>query len=177
MKHIKVSVVLVALLFALLLSSCSSELKSGAVEQVRLDLITEGMAQSEVRRILKVAPEEMSFSHADRYYLEDGRPVYVHYQTYNENDKEQSIVSRVQIDELVDPALLDKLTEDMTIDDVAKLFSAEGIEGTSGPHSRVYKLTDGREVRIYYFTRPGEDLDNIYIDLDSVVVIEGENIK
>ena len=176
MKNIKVSVVLVALLFALLLSSCSSELKSGAVEKVRLDLITEGMTQSEVRRILKVAYEDMPFSHADRYYLEDGRPVYVHYQTYNENGKEQSIVYRVQIDELVDPALLDKLTEDMTIDDVAELFSAEGIEATSGLHSRVYKLTDGREVRIYYSTRPGEDLDNIYIDLDSVV-IEGENIK
>lgn len=164
------SVVLVALLFALLLSSCSSELKNGAVEQVRLDLITEGMTQSEVRRILKVEYEDMPFSHADRYYLEDGRPVYVHYQTYNENDKEQSIVYRVQIDELVDPALLDKLTEDMTVDDVAELFSAEGIEATSGLRSRVYKLTDGREVRICYFTRPGEDLDNIYIDLDSVFI-------
>ncbi|MBP3314262.1 MAG: hypothetical protein J6M03_00435 [Clostridia bacterium] len=170
MKNIKMSVVLVALLFALLLSSCSSELKNGAVEQVRLDLITEGMTQSEVRRILKVEYEDMPFSHADRYYLEDGRPVYVHYQTYNENDKEQSIVYRVQIDELVDPALLDKLTEDMTVDDVAELFSAEGIEATSGLRSRVYKLTDGREVRICYFTRPGEDLDNIYIDLDSVFI-------
>ena len=170
MKNIKMSVVLVALLFALLLSSCSSELKNGAVEQVRLDLITEGMTQSEVRRILKVEYEDMPFSHADRYYLEDGRPVYVHYQTYNENGKAQIISSRIQIDELVDPALLDKLTEDMTIDDVAELFSAEGIEGTSGPHSRVYKLTDGREVRICYFTRPGEDLDNIYIDLDSVFI-------
>ena len=177
MKNIKMSAVLVALLFALLLSSCSSELKSGAVEQVRLDLIGAGMEQSEVRRILKVAPEEMDFVQADRYYLEDGRPVYVHYQTYIQDDVKQIFVSRVQIDELVDPALLDKLTEDMTIDDVAKLFSAEGIQGTSGLYSRVYKLTDGREVRIYYFTRPGEDLDNIYIDLDSVAVIEGENIK
>jgi hypothetical protein len=112
----------------------------------------------------------MPFSHADRYYLEDGRPVYVHYQTYNENDKEQSIVYRVQIDELVDPALLDKLTEDMTIDDVAELFSAEGIEATSGAISRAYKLTDGREVRIYYFSRPGEDFDKDYVNLDSVVI-------
>ena len=176
MKNIKVSVVLIALLFALLLSSCSSELKSGAVEQVRLDLIGAGMEQSEVRRILKVAYEDMPFSSADRYYLEDGRPVYVHYQTYYENDKEQSIVSRVQIDELVDPALLDKLTEDMTIDDVAELFSAEGIEATSGAISRAYKLTDGREVRIYYFSRPGEDFNKDYVKLDSVV-IEGENIK
>ena len=170
MKIIKISVVLVALLFALLLSSCSSELKSGAVEQVRLELIGAGMEQSEARRILKVAPEEMDFSHADRYYLEDGRPVYVHYQTYNENGKEQSIVYRVQIDELVDPALLDKLTEDMTIDDVAKLFSAEGIEATSGANSRAYKLTDGREVRIYYFSRPGEDFNKDYVNLDSVVI-------
>jgi hypothetical protein len=76
----------------------------------------------------------------------------------------------VQIDELVDPALLDKLTEDMSIDDVTELFSAEGIEGTSGLRSRIYKLTDGREVRICYFTRPVEDLDNIYIDLDSVFI-------
>ena len=173
----KYVLILMSLLLCLCFFACSSELKSGAVEQVRLDLIGAGMEQSEVRRILKVAYEDMPFSHADRYYLEDGRPVYVHYQTYYENDKEQSIVSRVQIDELVDPALLDKLTEDMTIDDVAKLFSAEGIDGTSGLYSRVYKLTDGREVRICYFTRPGEDLDNIYIDLDSVVVIEGENIK
>lgn len=172
----KYVLILMSLLLCLCFFACSSELKSGAVEQVRLELIGAGMAQSEVRRILKVAPEEMDFVQADRYYLEDGRPVYVHYQTYNENGKAQIISSRIQIDELVDPALLDKLTEDMTIDDVAELFSAEGIEGTSGPHSRVYKLTDGREVRIYYFTRPGEDLDNIYIDLDSVV-IEGENIK
>lgn len=177
MKIIKISVVLITLLLSLLLVACSTELKSGPVEMIRLELIGAGMEQSEARRILKVAPEEMDFVQADRYYLEDGRPVYVHYQTYYENDKEQSIVSRVQIDELVDPALLDKLTEDMTIDDVAKLFSAEGIDGTSGLYSRVYKLTDGREVRICYFTRPGEDLDNIYIDLDSVVVIEGENIK
>ena len=172
----KYVLILMSLLLCLCFFACSTELKSGAVETVRLELIGAGMAQSEVRRILKVAPEEMDFVQADRYYLEDGRPVYVHYQTYNENGKAQIISSRIQIDELVDPALLDKLTEDMTIDDVAKLFSAEGIEGTSGPHSRVYKLTDGREVRIYYFTRPGEDLDNIYIDLDSVV-IEGENIK
>jgi hypothetical protein len=137
---------------------------------IRLELIGAGMEQSEVRRILKVAPEEMDFVQADRYYLEDGRPVYVHYQTYIQDDAKQIFVSRVQIDELVDPALLDKLTEDMTIDDVTELFSAEGIEATSGLRSRIYKLTDGREVRICYFTRPGEDLDNIYIDLDSVFI-------
>jgi hypothetical protein len=102
--------------------------------------------------------------------------VYVHYQTYIQDDVKQIFVSRVQIDELVDPALLDKLTEDMTIDDVAELFSAEGIEATSGAISRAYKLTDGREVRIYYFSRPGEDFDKDYVNLDSVV-IEGENIK
>ena len=170
MKNIKMSVVLVALLFALLLSSCSSELKSGAVEQVRLDLIGAGMEQSEVRRILKVAYEDMPFSSADRYYLEDGRPVYVHYQTYIQDDVKQIFVSRVQIDELVDPALLDKLTEDMTIDDVTELFSAEGIEATSGANSRAYKLTDGREVRIYYFSRPGEDFNKDYVNLDSVFI-------
>jgi hypothetical protein len=166
----KYVLILMSLLLCLCFFACSTELKSGPVEMIRLELIGAGMEQSEVRRILKVAYEDMPFSHADRYYLEDGRPVYVHYQTYNENDKEQSIVYRVQIDELVDPALLDKLTEDMTIDDVAELFSAEGIEATSGLRSRIYKLTDGREVRICYFTRPGEDLDNIYIDLDSVFI-------
>jgi hypothetical protein len=170
MKIIKISVVLIALLLSLLLVACSTELKSGPVEMIRLELIGAGMEQSEVRRILKVAYEDMPFSHADRYYLEDGRPVYVHYQTYIQDDVKQIFVSRVQIDELVDPALLDKLTEDMTIDDVAELFSAEGIEATSGLRSRIYKLTDGREVRICYFTRPGEDLDNIYIDLDSVFI-------
>ena len=35
-----------SLLLCLCFFACSSELKSGAVEQVRLDLITEGMAQS-----------------------------------------------------------------------------------------------------------------------------------
>jgi hypothetical protein len=176
MKIIKISVVLIALLLSLLLVACSTELKSGPVEMIRLELIGAGMEQSEVRRILKVAPEEMDFVQADRYYLEDGRPVYVHYQTYIQDDVKQIFVSRVQIDELVDPALLDKLTEDMTIDDVAELFSAEGIEATSGAISRAYKLTDGREVRIYYFSRPGEDFNKDYVNLDSVV-IEGENIK
>jgi hypothetical protein len=166
----KYVLILMSLLLCLCFFACSTELKSGAVEKVRLDLIGAGMEQSEVRRILKVAYEDMPFSHADRYYLEDGRPVYVHYQTYNENDKEQSIVYRVQIDELVDPALLDKLTEDMTIDDVTELFSAEGIEATSGANSRAYKLTDGREVRIYYFSRPGEDFNKDYVKLDSVVI-------
>lgn len=172
----KYVLILMSLLLCLCFLACSTELKSGAVEKVRLELIGAGMEQSEVRRILKVAPEEMDFVQADRYYLEDGRPVYVHYQTYIQDDVKQIFVSRVQIDELVDPALLDKLTEDMTIDDVAELFSAEGIEATSGAISRAYKLTDGREVKIYYFSRPGEDFDKDYVKLDSVV-IEGENIK
>jgi hypothetical protein len=166
----KYVLILMSLLLCLCFFACSTELKSGAVEKVRLELIGAGMEQSEVRRILKVAPEEMDFVQADRYCLEDGRPVYVHYQTYIQDDVKQIFVSRVQIDELVDPALLDKLTEDMTIDDVAELFSAEGIEATSGAISRAYKLTDGREVRIYYFSRPGEDFNKDYVKLDSVVI-------
>ena len=166
----KYVLILMSLLLCLCFFACSTELKSGPVEMIRLELIGAGMEQSEVRRILKVAYEDMPFSPADRYYLEDGRPVYVHYQTYIQDDVEQIFVSRVQIDELVDPALLDKLTEDMTIDDVAELFSAEGIEATSGAISRVYKLTDGREVRIYYFSRPGEDFNKDYVKLDSVVI-------
>ena len=176
MKIIKISVVLITLLLSLLLVACSTELKSGPVEMIRLELISEGMPQSEVRRILKVAPEEMEFENADRYYLEDGRPVYVHYQRYFENEVEQIIVIGIQIDELVDPALLDELTADMTQEDVEELFDAEGVEGTSGAHSRVYKLTDGRMVKIYYSTRPGEDSSLAYVDLNSVI-IEGENIK
>ena len=116
-----------------------------------LDQIEIGMERKDVRKMLKVPYQELRTDIADRYFLSDGRPVYIRYHYHYKDKKLDKVtVYQVQVDELVDPEVASTISVGMTFGEVAELLNARGVSVGSGFIIYEYLLTDGRKLNIWY---------------------------